>query len=246
METATQLPEESVTMNDPQRHLIEELVPRIDRIAHRIWSAGGFRGELDEIRSAAYEGACSAAMRADISDPRSAAYVCKRAWGAALDSRRGIAGRRVRGEYKPPPMVNRRHFELSNYRVEAVSVMMDKTSEDGTISESILLPLSQSQEFVVRGYFELGLTQEEIGDEMDVSGSRVYQILKQSFDTMRKHQTGEVIVKPRQSRPRKHASLGKGRAKTVSKIHAEPPVDRLMALLERLTDVMERLEAKLE
>jgi len=243
METATQLPEAS-TMSDPQCRLVEKLVPRIDRIARRVWSTGGFLGDLNEIRSAAYEGACTAAMRADLADPRSSAYVCKRAWGAAKDARRGFSGRFQAGRYIPPPIVNRRHFELSNHRVDAVSMMMDQTTEDGTIPESMLLPLSENQEFVVRGYFERGLTQEEIGDEMDSSGSRVCQMLKQALDVMRRHQTGQVIAKPRQSKPRKRARLGE-RGGTVSKIYAEPPVDRLMALLERLTNVLERMEAKL-
>ena len=233
-------------MNDPQRHLIEELVPRIDRIARRVWSTGGFLGDLDEIRSAAYEGACSAAMRADIADPRSSSYVCKRAWGAAKDARRGFTGRFVNGHFTPPPIINRKHFELSNHRVSAVSMMMDKTSEDGTISESILIPLSEMQEFVVRGYFERGQTQEEIGDELDTSGSNVCQVLKKALDAMHRHQTGKVIARPRQASSKKRPSLGRGRAKTVSTIHAEPPVDRLMALLERLTDVLVQLEAKLK
>lgn len=173
-------------MNDSQRHFVEELVPQIDHTAFKVWAKGGYRGELDEIRSAAYEGACSAATRADIADPRSVAYVCKRAWGAAKDERRRVAGRRrTDGEYILPPMANRRHLELNSHLVDVVSMMMDRTPEDSTIPESMLLSLSQNQKFVVRGYYELGQTQDEIAEELGLTGGRVCQILKQSLGIMR-------------------------------------------------------------
>ena len=198
METSTQLSEESVTMGDPQRLLIEELVPRIDRIAQRIWSIGGYRGELEEIRSAAYEGACTAAIRANIDDPRSASYVCKRAWGAALDSRRGVVGRCVRGEYKPPsPRNSGQHLQLDDYQVIAAITMMDSTPEEGTIPSEVLACLEESEKLVVRGYFELGLNLREIAECSKVTGGRVSQILKKALEKLRSSKEGKRVPVPK-------------------------------------------------
>ncbi len=246
METATQLPEESVTMSDPQRGLIERLVPRIDRIARRVWSTGGYLGELDEIRSAAYEGACAAAMRANIDDPRSSAYVCKRAWGAAKDARRGFVGRRVRGEYKPPPKRNGRYLQLDDYGVIAATAIMDATPSEGTIPSGVLACLEESEKLVIRGYFELGLNLREIAECSKVTESRISQILKKSLEKLRSLKDGKRVRAPKLTRPAKLATLETSQKRMESKAPNMLPVDRLMALLERLTDVMERLEAKLK
>ncbi len=161
-------------------------MPHINRIASKVWAKGGYRGEPDEIQSAAYEGACSAATRVDITDPRSPAYVCKRAWGAAKDERRRVTGRRrTDGEYILPPMASRRHLELSSHMIDVVSMMTDWTLEDSTIPESMLFSLSPNQKLVVRGYYELGQTQDEIAEDLGLTGSRVCQILKRSLDIMR-------------------------------------------------------------